>query len=758
MPESKRAFEPRLSWVLCITLLSWFVLVPFMNSIRIPIGQNSTGVISLAYIENVSPYTDYFKYLILLLVPGLVAVLFLVLKPQWIEKSLKFLLGLINNQRIGSAIALILLITWLINVPLNQFKIDATLIDSFHQGEFLGFLPDFMQLKNPFEQTVLIHGWGLDVLPTWLGTQLPINQNGIAATRFFVNLQNVITCVGYFWVLWELTGTVNFDVNLNLNFNKFRLPIFLISCLAFCIFDGIFFKFDGRRGTIFILQLALTLRYFRIVILTQKSGKLLALLIGVSLPISFLYVYDRAIYFLAIYLFATTLSLFLKPNPNRSPAQNWLIGSALGTTLTTIFLIGLLGLDEIKAIFSQVAYWGQYGRYISFIPLPTFELTWTSQNFWLPMMIQSAVLVYLLLDFKGCEFKLRYFIQKHYFLLLLLFTSLIYMRITLDRSDLGHAYHGAIPVVFLVAYLIYQGYENHLKQRLIRFEPNPTQQLLAVALGMIILLSEPGFNLKNAVHWIGKFPIAVKHADAQLIKPDYLQAWIEMQPEISQQSCFFTLTSEGLWYYLFNRPSCSKYSYVLYAKPTVAQETVLTELAETQPDILLLTNEMWFQNPWDEILKSESAALIYQGVLENYRPYKAIQSHWFWKRYLNPLEFGQTNLLNGVIEFTPDYPVKRGEAVSLAGWAILPEQLKPADAVYLSNSQNQLLEVGRVNLNRADVALVLGNKNYEYSGWTLRVPTAILPRGTSGLKVWAYEAQSNQLIQLGDEISIEIVD
>lgn len=108
---------------------------------------------------------------------------------------------------------------------------------------------------------------------------LATQNNGIALTRLFVNLENVITCVGYFWILWELINLAEI--------NKNRLKIFLISCIIFCVFDGIFYKFDGRRGTSFIIQLALTLRFFRIAESQPKQAQWLSVLIGASIPSSF---------------------------------------------------------------------------------------------------------------------------------------------------------------------------------------------------------------------------------------------------------------------------------------------------------------------------------------------------------------------------------------------------------------------------------------------------------------------------------------
>jgi hypothetical protein len=742
MSEQKQQAKVNLIAIFTITLATWLILVPFVNSIKIPLGENTKGVISLASIENISPYTDYLKYIILLLTPPLIATLVLNLN----QKPLRIILRVINHRYIWIGISSILLLTWLINTPFNQFRINSTLIDSFHEGEFLGFLPNFLQLKQPFINTVLIHGYGVDVLPSWLAKNLATQNHGIALTRLFVNLENVITCVGYFWILWELINLAEI--------NKNKLKIFLISCIIFCVFDGIFYKFDGRRGTSFIIQLALTLRFFRIAKTQPKQAQWLSVLIGASIPSSFFYIYDRAIYFIAVYLCASILSLFL----DKKTTIIWLRGTLIGIISVTIISIIFLGFEQINAIISQVLYWGKYGRYISFIPLPPLELSWTSQTFWLSMFFQSGVLVYLILDFKNQELKLRPFVQKNTLIILLLIPASVYMRITLDRSDIGHAYHGALITTFLVIYLIYLVYKHQIEPQLSQLNITPIQQSLTVLILIVIILTEPGFNVFKGIQKLTQLPEFLSTPDSKLLKPDYLEAWNTLKPEIEQQSCFFTLTSEGLWYYLFDKPSCSKYSYVLYAKPTVAQETVIQELNQTKPDILLLTNEIWYQNPWDEVLKTESASLIYQNVLTTYRPYKTVQSHWFWKRNNQPLKFTQTQSLNGNIESIPMQGIHGRDSLSIGGWSILPESSQPADAVYLSlGENNQLIAVGQVNINRPDVVQVLSNPKLEKSGWTIRVPTAILPPGTNQMKVWSYDAKNNQLTQIGKAFNLEIL-
>ncbi len=742
-PENKS--KPRLAWIVSISLLTELILFPLVNLIQIPMAENKTGIISLAVVKNVSPYTDYLKYIILLLTPALITTLFLNLKTQTLNQITSLILNVIQSQTVWKITSLILLTAWLINVPFDQFTLNDILIDSFHQGEFLGFLPNFMQLEKPWINTVLVHGWGMDVFPSLLAYPFIFNQNGIALTRFWVNLENVITCLGYFWIFWELISVVRP--------HQSRWGMFLISCLFFCIFDGIFYQFDGRRGTVFILQFALLLRFFRIVLVRSKQAQAIAILLGASLPASFLYVYDRGIYFLAVYLFSSILVLF---QPHRKSSQTWFIGLLMGGSLSSIIIIAFIGLDQVSAIASQVAYWGKYGRYISFIPLPNFELTWVSLNFWFPILIQSAVIVYLILDLKSHQFHLQTFIQNNTFLLLLLIPSMVYMRITLDRSDLGHAYQGAIPTVFLIAYLVGLAYSQSIESQIKKYLIHPIQKIFIAIIFLLLILIEPGFNPQAATAKLINLPSAISQPDQTLLKPDYQEAWQTLQSEISQQSCFFTLTSEGLWYYLFDKPSCSKYGYVLYAKPPEAQQSVIQELEKKQPDIILLKNDIWFQNPWDKILKSESASQIYQYVLQQYRPYKAIESHWFWKQDNQNLIFNTEDKADGSIDLFPQNPIQRNDEISLLGWAILPQQNKPADAVYLSiGEQNQLIAVGQVNLERLDIVTAFSEENYQKSGWTIRVPTAILPEGSTLLKVWAYDAAADELMIVGEEF-IEI--
>ena len=97
--------------------------------------------------------------------------------------------------------------------------------------------------------------------------------------------------------------------------------------------------------------------------------------------------------------------------------------------------------------------------------------------------------------------------------------------------------------------------------------------------------------------------------------------------------------------------------------------------------------------------------------------------------------------------------------MSLSGWTVFHQQGKPADAVYLSyGSDNKLIAANRVNISRPDVAKELSNDAYNQSGWTVNIPTTVLPIGNNILRVWGYDQGRDRLVQLGDDINIKVLD
>jgi hypothetical protein len=82
-----------------------------------------------------------------------------------------------------------------------------------------------------------------------------------------------------------------------------------------------------------------------------------------------------------------------------------------------------------------------------------------------------------------------------------------------------------------------------------------------------------------------------------------------------------------------------------------------------------------------------------------------------------------------------------------AGWAILPEKMRPADAVMLTcddaDGQPVLFAVADVVIRRADVVNVTHRKEFLRSGWVkVFSPRDLPPGGVQSLKAWAFDAET----------------
>jgi hypothetical protein len=746
---------PNITTVICLALTSWFIIVPLANGIHIPFDPSKRDIIVFASAKNINPYTDYLKFFLLLLSPAFVSALVLTLKQSILDRVIASAIALVKHPAFIAIFTVFLGVFWSLHTSFiwqSQWSVpkwQAPVSDTFHEGEFLGLLPNFTQLKQPFLQTFFIHGFGLDVLPSLLAHHLATANNTIALTRFLYMCETLVTCLGCFWILWELVRSLQFKQN--------NVRIFCVSVLLFCIFESFIFSISGGgRDTLFLVQFALTLRFFRLTIFERQLNNfqtlLPALLVGFLVPIGFLHTYDRAAYFVLVYLVTLWVALFC----DRTIRKRWIGGSIAGLLLSLTLIVSILGTEQVAAIVSQVSYWSKYGKYVAFIPLLPFEITSISFLDWFPILIQASVLAYLVFDFYSDRFS-RAFWQRNALLIILVSGAIAYMRILIDRSLPGIGTFGGFIGAFLLAYLLLKLYRNVSQENFFSEILISNLKILSILLLCMGIIGEPGFNIFYSSHQLIKLYRSLSVPDSQLILPDYQAAVQTLQPEVQNQSCFYTLTSEGIWYYLFKKPSCSQLNYLYYVRPSATQNAVIRDLEATQPNIILFSNALW-SNGIDGIPITDSASLVYQYILEHYQPSQLIASHWFWKKRQTPLKFNFNRVGNfGHLEnlCTHDFcqAIAGGQPLQasiykkswgLSGVAILPDRNQPADAVYLMDaSRHQLIAASSVNPD---------------TRWSLQIPVQALRRGEVDLQVWGYNAKQDELFPIQSTVTINITD
>jgi hypothetical protein len=82
----------------------------------------------------------------------------------------------------------------------------------------------------------------------------------------------------------------------------------------------------------------------------------------------------------------------------------------------------------------------------------------------------------------------------------------------------------------------------------------------------------------------------------------------------------------------------------------------------------------------------------------------------------------------------------------MAGWSVLPDKARPADAVLLTYDNaagdSVIFALAEVGVQRPDVAAGLQEPAYLHAGWVKTFNTSRLPAGALSLRAWAFDAET----------------
>lgn len=96
-----------------------------------------------------------------------------------------------------------------------------------------------------------------------------------------------------------------------------------------------------------------------------------------------------------------------------------------------------------------------------------------------------------------------------------------------------------------------------------------------------------------------------------------------------------------------------------------------------------------------------------------------------------------------------NHTISKTTPIEVTGWAILPEENKPADNIIITEGENNtVVTIIPVNIARADVAQAQKNSAFEKSGWKGTIEPSNLQGDKVTLKAWGYNAQNKEAIVL----------
>lgn len=98
-----------------------------------------------------------------------------------------------------------------------------------------------------------------------------------------------------------------------------------------------------------------------------------------------------------------------------------------------------------------------------------------------------------------------------------------------------------------------------------------------------------------------------------------------------------------------------------------------------------------------------------------------------------------------------------GGSVRIDGWAVLPNQPKQPQLVFLSTNDNQSFFANAyINLGSPDVVQFLNSETYKNSRWDITFSSENLTSGDNIIKAWVYDPKDRQFVKLAGEIQIYI--
>jgi len=661
--------------------------------------------------------------------------------------------GALSRPRVRRALAwaALALVVGAAGVNFTATDLLVPLEDAFHEGEILGFLPAAKE-GRAFSGTFLVHG-GIDVFPALAADRLARPGTRIIAARLAVALTRLASFLLGLLATYQAARLLGS-----------RLPRFDALCIVLPVWLAILLAAGvtprpanmtaaahapwGLRDLAFLAQLCAVLAFFRRAREPGRGARAagIAALTGALVPLSFLHAYDRAVYMAgSVIVLAAAAGFWRAPSATR---WSWAMAFAGGGAAGAAAVVALAGPAGALAILEQVAYWGRTSARIWTVPLSFRYSGPFLLLFGTAVCTLVAAAVCLAEDWRRTKDPAAV-LEERIGLVVMATVSLAFLRTALERSDQPHILWGSMPSLMLLASacaarLDALWRESHPGVPL--WGGSRATRSLALALGLLAVLS-PLASPREAARILEGYARALEHRDEEILPPDVRQAAAEMAGHAAASRSFLALNNEGIWYFLLNRPSCSRFHHLAYARTAAAQQEVIAGLEALQPEIVLMpaaSEAPSASGEIDGVSVFDANAPILRYAMEHYRPFRLVGGRWFWRRAAAPWRFDGTPF--GSVTATATAVSRRRDATF--GGRLDPRV--PAGEV-----RAVLVTVG--DPPAFLWAGILPERDARAGRWRAVLPTASLPPGPATIRFWAVEGKSPALHPLGGPLRVTVL-
>lgn len=687
----------RLPWMAASLAVSLPLCLGLTYLLPLPFERSASGIVSFATVSGHGALGNLLVEALCLAVVVLCALAAERLGPR-AEPALRRLAASGNPAPYGFALALVLAFAFVVNA---SWESPARLLaDTFHEGEYLGYARTFATSPRPFRDALLIHGFGVDVLPSLLAQRF-LPGSFIAATRTFRMAEVALSWLGFLWLVQEVVSVHRGRRWLW----AVRAGATVILCLLYA--RGFAIWAQPRCAVSFAQVAALLWAVRRL--RAGKGAAAIAFAVAASLPLGLLYNYAETAAAALVALAA--LAVAQSSRGGRAALAAALSGSALGVALLAV----LAGPPGVRDILSQIRFWSLHGAEIWALPLRENDLR--GLEYFLIIATAQGLAALALWRDRGPGF-----LQRNGDLLLLCAMSAGTMKTWVDRADWPLLKVGSVPAALLVLALVLRGLVSAAPEgeALPRW-PSAAWASLAAAAFLLLGNRADVFDPAWALRRVLQLPQLARTPDAEVLPAGLRDRLADLRAAAAGSDCFYTLTSEAVWYHLLDLPACSRFHEAAFARTPAAQAEVILALRTRRPKLLLVSSDS-YARCFDGVCPGNALADVYGFVLERYRPGPRVGASWFWQER-GPLRRSATLRARGTVERLP------GEApgtVRLTGTASGP-------FVYVSQGPaGRLLEAGMV----AD------------GKYSLDVPVAFLREEERTFALWTWDPAADVLLPL----------
>jgi hypothetical protein len=466
----------------------------------------------------------------------------------------------------------------------------------------------------------------MDLAPAWAGAILVPSGYRIVAIRLLVRLLGSAAVMALFLALFVIYRE---RVEL-LEIPRSVAGVLGYWVIGFCVTATINLSQIGPRRLFLWLQIALmilaarALRYDASSERRQARPRLRIAIfaaVGVAAPVSVFYNYGFGISGAAI----TVAGLLLSGWRYRVRALPHLLTAVFSALAAAAAILALIGRTSLAAIARDIGYWIRNARAVSFLPATHVE-TGTTQS--LLVVVTFCALVCSAAAAFRRFLRSRANFDEAYALALFLIVVILEFRSWLDRGDLQHLEQIVPTFVLMALYALLP----LLAPATAILESVPDRQqgaLKWIAIMLFGFMSMQSLDPLLALYSARNIVRPAFLSDTAILKAGETEIVRAMGPDIKAQPCFYALSNSAVWYYLFDRPSCSAFYEPMFARSSAAQRETVSELRRYRPRVVLAVDPGTIRI--DGFSPADSSPEVWAYLQQAYIPYKTVGGRDFYR-------------------------------------------------------------------------------------------------------------------------------